>query len=339
MGEVASGLAAGLSLPLLNAQPPFAAKGDMPYRTLGRTGEQVSLLGLGGYPLGRMTSDDECTRFVHAAIDSGVNFMDNSWDYNTGVSEYRLGKALSEGYRKKVFLMTKIDGQTRDASAWQLDECLLRLRTDVIDLLQIHEVVRMGDPERIFGPNGAMETLLAARKAGKIRYVGFTGHYDPDIFLKMLDVSARNGFTFDTVQMPVNVMDAHYRSFTRKVLPLLVKQNIGVLAMKTLGGGAFLGKGTYGEDRGNILEELKIAPAECLQYAMSLPISVLISGMDDEAMLMTNVELASRFRQMSESEIAALLAKTREVALTGHYEWFKSYPGGGWTGENPWVLG
>jgi predicted aldo/keto reductase-like oxidoreductase len=335
MGEVA----AGLSLPLLNADPPLASRGDMPYRPLGRTGERVSLLGLGGWHLGRMASDAECTRFVHAAIESGINFMDNCWDYNNGVSEYRLGKALTGGYRQKVFLMTKIDGQTRDASAWQLDECLLRLRTDVIDLLQFHEVVRMDDPDRIFGPRGAIETLIAAKEAGKIRFIGFTGHFDPDVFLKMLDVSSRNKFTFDAAQMPLNVMDAHYRSFTQKVLPVLVQQGIGVLGMKTLGGGSFLGKGAFGGGRADILSKLKITPAECLQYAMSLPASVVISGMDDLEMLKTNVEIACRFRQMTESEIAALLAKTREVASTGQYEWFKSYPGGGWTGENPWVLG
>src|SRR3954469_7467971 len=219
-----------------------SADSGMPYRTLGTTGEKVSALGLGGSHVGKpeKVSEDETVRIIRAALERGINFMDNSWDYNDGQSELRMGKALRDGYREKVFLMTKIDGRNKEEAARQLDESLRRLQTDHVDLLQHHEIIRYEDADRIFAEGGAMEPFVEARRAGKLRYIGFTGHKDPHIHLYMLEIAARHRFRFDTVQMPLNVMDAHYRSFEKLVLPELVKQDIGVLGMKSMGAGVIL---------------------------------------------------------------------------------------------------
>jgi predicted aldo/keto reductase-like oxidoreductase len=302
----------------------------MPYRTLGRTGEKVSLLGLGGANIGTQRDENESIRIIRTAIDNGVNFLDNSWDYHEGQSEIRMGKALRDGYRQKVFLMTKIDGQTRPAAEKQLEESLRRLQTDTIDLVQFHEVVRMGDPDRIFGPNGSFETLVAAKKAGKIRYIGFTGHRDPDIHLKMLNKGFENGFTFDTVQMPLNIMDAHFHSFAKKVLPVLVEHGIAPLAMKTLGGGAFLNN--------DVLQRIGVRPADCHLYAMTLPISVLISGMSTLEDLNHNLQTARTFQPLSKTAVDALLVKSSPVAAAGKYEPFKFGPAD-FTSRHPEVLG
>ncbi len=241
----------------------------MPTRTLGRTGVEVSLIGLGGWHLGFDHIDEELSmRIIRTAIDNGINFMDNCWDYNEGASEIRMGKALRDGYRERAFLMTKIDGRTKKEASKQLDESLKRMQTDHIDLVQHHEILRYEDPHRIFDEQGANAALIEARDAGKIRFIGFTGHKDPRIHLYMLEVARENGFQFDTVQMPLNVMDAHYRSFEKLVLPELVKDNIGVLAMKTLANGA-------------ILESKTVTAIECLQYAMNLPTSVVITGCEE----------------------------------------------------------
>src|ERR671922_137954 len=214
---------------------------DMPTRALGRTGVQVSLIGLGGWHLGFKYIDEQLsTRIIRTAIDNGINFMDNCWDYNEGASEVRMGKALQDGYRDRVFLMTKIDGRTKQDAAKQLDESLRRLQVDHIDLVQHHEILRYEDPHRIFDEQGANAALIEAREAGKLRFIGFTGHKDPHIHLYTLEVAEQSGFTFDTVQMPLNVMDAHYRSFERLVLSELVQQNIGVLGMKSLANGIIL---------------------------------------------------------------------------------------------------
>src|SRR5919204_6866794 len=206
-----------------------AENSEMPYRVLGRTGERVSVIGLGGWHLGfKTTSDALSVRIVREAIDRGINFLDNSWDYNDGASEIRMGRALKDGYRQRAFVMSKIDGRSRVEAERQLDESLRRLGTDCIDLVQHHEVIRFEDPHRIFDEEGANAALVEAREAGKLRYIGFTGHKDPRIHLYTLEVAKDQGFTFDTVQMPLNVMDAHYRSFERLVVPELVKQNIGV---------------------------------------------------------------------------------------------------------------
>ena len=215
-------------------------EGKMPMRKLGRTGVEVSLVGLGGYHIGQAGDEQTAVRIIRAAIDHGLTFMDNCWDYNEGRSHVWMGRALRDGYRRRAFLMTKIDGRTRKAAAAQIDQSLRDLGTDVIDLMQIHEVIRDSDPARVFGPDGAIEALVAAQKAGKIRFIGFTGHKSPAIHLKMLEAAAAHRFTFDTVQMPLNVMDAHYDSFERRVLPVTDKSGVAVLAMKPLGSGMFL---------------------------------------------------------------------------------------------------
>jgi predicted aldo/keto reductase-like oxidoreductase len=284
--------------------------GQMQYRTLGRTGEKVSIVGIGGAHLG-FASDDDAIRIVRTAIDNGINFMDNCWDYGiNGLCETRMGNALRDGYRQKAFLMTKIDGRTKQVAAQQLDESLRRLQTDHLDLLQFHEVIRMNDPERIFAEGGGMEAALAAKKAGKIRYIGFTGHKDPDIHLHMLQTGFDHGFTFDTVQMPLNVMDAHYSSFEHKVLPVLVKHNIGVLGMKPMGAG-------------EILKSKTVTPVECLQYAMTLPTSVVITGCDSVPVVHQAIDTAKNFRPLSKEQVASLLAKTADVARDGSLELYK----------------
>jgi predicted aldo/keto reductase-like oxidoreductase len=282
------------------------------YRVLGKTGERVSPIGLGGWHLGLPHVDEQLGfRIVRSAIDRGVTFMDNSWDYNDGASEIRMGRALRDGYRDKAFLMTKIDGRSKREATRQLDESLRRLQTDRIDLIQHHEVIRFDDPHRIFHAEGANAALLEARKAGKVRYIGFTGHKDPRIHLHMLEVAREHAFSFDTVQMPLNVMDAHYRSFERLVLPELVKQNIGVLGMKSMGNGIILKSGT-------------VTPVECLHYALSLPTSVVITGCDSMELLDQALEAARTFRPLSVPQREALLSKTRAVAVRGEFEPFKT---------------
>src|SRR5437660_1270490 len=245
-----------------------SSQGDMPYRTLGKTGEKISALGMGGFHIGQPKIEKaQSIRLIRSAIDRGINFMDNSWDYNEGQSEIRMGKALQNGYRQKVFLMTKLDGRTKQEAAKQIDESLKRLQTDHVDLMQHHEIIRFEDPDRIFAEGGAQEAVLEAKKAGKVRYIGFTGHKDPHVHLYMRQKAAEHGFHFDTVQMPLNVMDAHFRSFTHMVLPELVKQEIGVLGMKSIGSGVILKSGV-------------VTAVECLQYAMNLPTSVVITGID-----------------------------------------------------------
>src|SRR5947209_408302 len=246
---------------------------EMPYRILGSTGERVSAIGLGGWHLGFKKVDEQLSiRIVRDAIQRGINFMDNCWDYNDGASETRMGKALRDGYRNKVFLMTKIDGRSKKEAARQVEESLRRLQTDMIDLVQHHEILRYEDPHRVFDDDGANAALVAARAAGKLRYIGFTGHKDPHVHRYMLEVAAQHGFRFDTVQMPLNVMDAHFRSFARVVLPELVRQDIGVLGMKPMANGI-------------ILKSKTVTPIECLHYALNLPTSVVITGIDRPELL------------------------------------------------------
>ena len=302
-------------------------KGDMIYRTLGRTGEQVSAIGMGGYHIGHHgLSEDDSIRLVRTAIDGGITFMDNSWDYNEGESEVRMGKALKDGYRRKAFLMTKIDGRTKEVAAQQIETCLKRLQTDHIDLVQHHEIIRFDDPDRIFAEGGAMEAVLGAKEAGKIRYIGFTGHKDPHIHMYMLKVAADHDFHFDTVQMPLNVMDAHYRSFGQMVLPELVKREIGVLGMKSMGDGV-------------ILKSKAVSPMECLHYALTLPTSVVITGIDKPEILEQALEAAKTFKPMSRDQIAQLLAKTKEAAMAGKYELFKTSSHFDSTAKHPDWLG
>ena len=301
-------------------------KTGMTYRTLGRTGEKVSMMGLGGYHIGNQKDEQESIRIIRTAIDNGVNFLDNCWDYNGGESEVRMGKALRDGYRQRAFLMTKIDGRTRKAATQQLEESLRRLQTDHIDLLQFHEIIRMEDPERVFAAGNGMEAVVEAQKAGKVRYIGFTGHKSPDMHLKMLETADAHHFHFDAVQMPLNVMDAHYNSFGKKVLPVLVKKEIGVLGMKPMGSGMIL--------RSNVVQ-----PVECLHYAMNLPTSVVITGCDSLEILESSLQAARSFRPLGDSEVAALLAKTMETARDGKYEGYKTTNNFDGTVHNPQWLG
>ena len=299
----------------------------VPRRVLGRTRENVSSIGLGGWHLGLGHVDEKLSlRIVRTAIDEGINFMDNSWDYNDGASEKRMGKALRDGYRDKVFLMTKIDGRSKREASRQLEESLKRLQTDRIDLVQHHEVIRFEDPHRIFDENGANAALLEARQAGKLRYIGFTGHKDPRIHLHTLAVAQEHGFTFDTVQMPLNVMDAHYRSIEKLVLPELVRASIGVLGMKSMANGIILKSNT-------------VTPIECLQYALNLPTSVVITGCDSIGILQQALEVARTFRPMSEAQVRAILAKTEKAASNGEFELFKTSSLFDSTATNPEWLG
>ena len=283
---------------------------DMQYRPLGRTGEKVSAIGLGGYHIGVQSDPAESVRLIRTAIDRGINFMDNSWDYLDGASEQRMGDALKDGYRKKVLLMTKIDGRSKASFNSQLEQSLTRLQTDVIDLMQFHEIIRFEDPDRIFAAGGALEGALEAKKAGKIRYVGFTGHKDPLIHLRTFEVAKQHGFHFDTVQMPINVMDAHFRSFARQVIPVAEAEGTGVLAMKVLAGRS-------------ILQSKTATAMECLQYALAQKVAVVITGMDSIPIL-EQAFAAVKAGPLSETQMAAVLAKTHDAAMTGLYEPFKT---------------
>jgi len=320
---------AAASILMAHADQPFPrleSKNGIPYRTLGRTGEKVSLIGLGGYHLGKQTDPQDSIRIIRAGLDEGVNFLDNCWDYNGGESEIRMGNALRDGYRQKAFLMSKIDGRTKAAAASQISESLRRLQTDRIDLLQFHEVIRDADPDRIFTEGGGMEAVLAAQKAGKIRFIGFTGHKSPDIHLKMLATASKHSFTFDTVQMPLNVMDAHFNSFEKKVLPVLLKNDIGVLGMKPMGDHF-------------ILESKTATAVECLRYAMNLPTSVVITGCDSLPILQQALQAARTFQPMNSSQVAALLAKTSKAAEAGQFELYKTSHQFDGTYANPQWLG
>jgi predicted aldo/keto reductase-like oxidoreductase len=303
-----------------------AADAPIPMRTMGRSGEKISIVGLGGYHLGKQADEQESIRIIRAGMDAGINFLDNCWDYNGGESEVRMGKALRDGYRKKAFLMTKIDGQTKKAAIEQLEESLRRLQTDHIDLLQFHEVIRDTDPTRIFAAGSGMDAVLEAKKQGKVRYIGFTGHKSPDIHLKMLETAFAHGFTFDAVQMPLNVMDAHYDSFEKKVLPVLVKHEIGVLGMKPLGDQLILNSKTA-------------TPVECLHYAMNLPTSVVITGCDSMPILQQAIDAARSFEPMSKADVGALLAKTAPAAGKGEFERYKISNDFDGTVHNPQWLG
>jgi aryl-alcohol dehydrogenase-like predicted oxidoreductase len=299
----------------------------MIYRTLGSTGEKVSAIGVGGWHLGLPQVDEQTAiRIVRTAIDQGINFLDNSWDYNDGASEIRMGKALRDGYRERAFVMTKIDGRSKKEAARQLDESLIRLGVECIDLVQHHEVIRFEDPHRIFAVEGANRALVEARQAGKLRYIGFTGHKDPSVHRYTLEVADSFGFKFDTVQMPLNLMDAHYRSFEKQVLPELVSRNIGVLGMKSMGNGILLQSNT-------------VTAIECLHYCLNLPTSVVITGIDSMKILDQAFEAVSTFRPIGSEEIDRLLAKTAAAAGAGRFEPFKTTSIFDATAQNPHWLG
>jgi aryl-alcohol dehydrogenase-like predicted oxidoreductase len=317
-----------ISLAALISEGLFAAderSGDMIYRKLGRTGERVSAIGMGGYHVGMASSEEESIRLVRSAIDRGITFMDNCWDYMDGKCEVWMGKALRDGYRQKVFLMTKFDGRTKAATAKQIDESLQRLQTDHVDLMQYHENIRMEDPDRFFN-DGVVDALLEAKKAGKIRYIGFTGHKDPVVHLRMLEVAASHSFHFDSAQMPLNILDAQFRSFAHDVVPKLVQQEIAVLGMKPMAAGA-------------IPQRQLATGVECLHYALNLPTSVVITGMNNQAMLDQAFEAARTFKPLTPAELSALLAKTREAALSGRFETFKTTTRQDGTARNPQWMG
>lgn len=299
---------------------------EIPRRPLGRTGVEVSCIGLGGYHMANAPEEAESIRLVRSAVDRGITFLDNCWDYHGGESERRAGKALRDGYRQRVFLMSKIDGRTRSAAAKQIDESLQRFGTDHLDLMQFHEVIRPNDPERIFAPGGAWEAMEAARKAGKVGFVGFTGHKSPEIHLHMLEVARAHGVHFDAVQLPINPLDWHFRSFQRQVVPELVKDGIAVLGMKPMAAGIALRPGT-------------LSARECLQYALSMPTSVVITGCERMRDVDQAVEVARSFRPLSEKALAEIRGRAAGAASEGRYEPFKTSIQFDGTTQNPEWLG
>jgi aryl-alcohol dehydrogenase-like predicted oxidoreductase len=306
----------------LNAQ----TSGGMIYRNLGSTGQRVSALGLGGYHIGVPSDENEGIRIIRTAVDRGVTFLDNSCDYHDGGSEIRMGKALKDGYRNRVFLMTKFNGRTRAMAAKNIDESLRRLQVDTIDLIQFHENIRLEDPDRYFGAGGAHEAVMAAKQAGKVRFIGFTGHKDPAVHLRMLDVAAQNKFHFDSCQMPLNVLDYHFRSFTHQVVPRLVKEGTAVLGMKPMAFGAVLRAGVA-------------TPIECLHYALNLPTSVVINGCDSMARLEQALEAVRTFKPLSEAQLQAIVSKTKDAAMTGKFEAFKTTTQFDGTAQHPEWMG
>jgi predicted aldo/keto reductase-like oxidoreductase len=316
--------AAGLALLANQAR---AADGEMPYRTLGNTGQKVSCIGMGGSHIGKPSlTNVEAIRLIREALDRGMNFMDNSWDYNKGDSEVRMGNALKDGYRQKAFLMTKFDGRTKDSAMKQIDESLKRLQTDHLDLLQFHETIRFDDPDRFFAPDGAHEALTAARQSGKARFVGFTGHKDPHIHLYMLEMAQKHNFHFDTIQFPVNIFDAQFRSFTKLLLPKAKEMGLAVLGMKSMGSGVLLKSNT-------------VAPEDFLRFALSQPTSVVITGIDSQKVLDQAFRVAGTFKPLTAPEISELMKKTAAAAANGEYELFKTTSHFDSTAQHPEWLG
>ncbi len=297
------------SLGLAEKSPQMGASDQVPQRQLGKTGVQVSALGVGGYHLGSTKDQQEATELVARSLDAGINFFDNCWDYHDGLSEERLGVAL-KGKRDQAFVMTKVctHGRGKDVAMQQLEESLRRLQTDHLDLWQIHEVIYYNDPDLIFASGGAAEALLAAKQQGKVRFVGFTGHKDPAIHLRMLT----QDFPFDTVQIPLNCLDATFRSFETQVMPEANRRGIAVLGMKSMGG------------TGEIVSHGAATPSDALRYAMSLPVATTISGMDSLGVLEQNLAIAKGFQPMKPEEMQALRERVRVFAADGRYELFKT---------------
>jgi uncharacterized protein len=308
-------------------QPIVTTMKGIGRRKLGRANAEVSIIGIGGYHLGLPNvTERDAIRIIQTGLDQGINFLDNCWDYNAGVSEERMGKALQGGYREKAFLMTKIDGRTGAAARQQLEQSMTRLKTAHIDLVQIHEVIRMSDPEQAFRPGNVIDVLQQARKEGRIRFIGFTGHKSPDMHLHMIETADKHGFTFDTVQMPVNALDEHYDSFAHKVIPVAQKHGIAILGMKPLSNGAILKTNT-------------VSAVEALHYAMSVPVTITITGCESLVNLEQALGVARNFKPMSEHQKLAVLQKTAPFSDAGRLEAYKSshiYDG---TINNPQWLG
>ncbi len=288
---------------------PRSRNAEIPRRPFGRSSELVSALALGGYHLGLVGNQREAIRIVHAALDAGITFMDNAWEYHEGESEEILGKALV-GRRDQVFLMTKVctHGRDRAVAMRQLKQSLRRLKTDHLDLWQVHECVYPNDPERHFAPGGVIEALVQAKEQGLVRYVGFTGHKLPEIHLAMLAY----GFPFDSVQMPLNCFDGTFRSFEHAVLPEAQRQGLAVIGMKSMGG------------EGDAVRKKVVTADEALRYAMSLPVTTTVSGIDSMRVLRQNVRIAAGFTRMSDEEMATLRERVAELAADGRYELYKS---------------
>ena len=288
----------------------------------------VSAIGMGGFHIGAPNlADGEIIPLIHAAIDRGITFLDNSWDYNAGNSELRMGRALTVGgYRDRVFLMTKIDGRTKASFNEQFEQSLARLLTDRVDLVQFHENIRPDDADRIFAPGGALEAAIASRDAGKVRYIGFTGHKDPKLHLHMIELADKHGFVFDTVQMPLNVMDAHFNSFEKAVIPAALERDMGILAMKTFGDHF-------------VLDGAKLDPIDMLHYGLNLPTSVVITGIDKPEILDQAIRAAETFTPLDPAKVSAMLAKTADAAKNGVNELYKTTHYFDSTVQNPSWLG
>lgn len=293
------------------AQTSAAGANGVPTRVLGRSGQRVSILCLGGWHIGAVKDEKEAARIMHAAIDEGLTFFDNAWDYHDGHSEEVMGRALAmDGRRSKVFLMTKNCERDYAGSMKNLEESLRRLKTDHLDLWQFHEMVYDNDPDWVF-EKGGLKAALEARKQGKVRFIGFTGHKDPQIHLKMLG----KPHPWDTAQMPINVLDAHYRSFQNQVVPVCLQKNVGVIGMKGLAGG---------HPQGRLIQELKLTSDECFRYCLSLPVTAQVVGMTSMAQLQQNLKLVRNLQPLSKSDMEAFRAKVRDVAGDGRHELFKS---------------
>ena len=307
--QAATGLAAVSLGSSVMAQSPDPS--GIPRRPFGRSQEPVSIIGLGGHAATnpKKLEEDASLRLIQRAVDEGITFMDNCWDYHDGVAEERMGKALEAGGRRdKVFLMTKVCGRTAKDAQQHLDDSLRRLRADRLDLWQFHEIIYDNDPDWIFAADGAIQVGIKALQQGKVRYVGFTGHKDPGIHLKMLSMP----FEWAAVMMPLNVMDAHFRSFQRQVLPELLRRGIAPIGMKSLGG------------NGSIVTEAGITPQDAIRYVLSLPVATLVSGIDSEKVLDQNLKIVKNFQPMTPPEMAAMEAKTLAMAGDGRYELFKT---------------
>jgi uncharacterized protein len=311
----------------LTPLPVVSTSNGIGRRKLGRADVDVSIIGIGGYHIGILAvTEQQALRIVRTALDRGINFMDNCWDYNNGASEERMGKALADGYRQKAFLMTKLDGRTGSSARQQLEQSLTRLKTDHIDLVQIHEVIRMGDPEQAFQPGNIVEVLQQARKEGKIRFIGFTGHKSPNIHLHMIQMADKHGFTFDTVQMPINALDEHYESFCQNVIPQAQKRGMAVLGMKPLAFGAILKTGA-------------VTAPQALHYAMSVPVTVTITGCQSMENLEQALSVAQNFKPMTREQKLAVLEKTAPAAADGKIEAYKTSQIFDGTATNPQWLG
>lgn len=299
-----AGLAMGKSMLMAQEDSP----NGLPTRPLGNTGERVSIIALGGWDIGTVKDEQQAVAIMHEAIDNGLTFFDNCWDYHQGYSEEVMGKALANGWRDRVFLMTKVCGRDYETAMSNLEDSLQRLQTDRIDLWQFHGTQWDDDAEVIFSEDGALKAALEAQKAGKIRFIGFTGHKDPKYHLAMLE----QDYDWATVQMPLNILDAHYNSFQHNVLPVCNRRDIGVLGMKALA-----------SQNGRIPRDLEIPAETCRRYSLSLPIASLVCGIQSQRDLQQDLAIARDFEPMTEEEVTALLAKSEDPAATGDIEQYK----------------